>query len=49
MGTDLALLMSAVVTVNATSFLRASPSAIVSFLQEQLKRRALQRPHVPPR
>ena len=31
--------MSAVITVNATSFLRASPSAIVSFLQEQLKRR----------
>lgn len=29
----------AVVTVNATAFLRASPSAIVSFLREQLKRR----------
>ena len=28
-----------VVTVNATAFLRASPSAIVSFLQEQQKRR----------
>ena len=27
----------AVITVNATAFLRASPSAIVSFLQEQLK------------